>query len=70
MGVRRPRGPAPRTAGSFVPSAATFGQWEVGAHAVGAATLRVDGEPLIDIPIGEHGGAFYGLGQPRALGAG
>ena len=50
-----------RIRGSFVPDAS--GEWEVGAHAVGAATLRVDGEPLIDIPIGEHGGAFYGLGS-------
>ncbi len=50
-----------RIRGSFAPDAS--GEWEVGAHAVGAATLRVDGEPLIDIPIGEHGGAFYGLGS-------
>ena len=50
-----------RVRGTFTPD--DSGAWEFGANAVGPLTLRLDGETLIDIPAGEHGGAFYGLGS-------
>jgi beta-glucosidase len=50
-----------RVRGSLTPD--DSGAWEFGANAVGPLTLRLDGETLIDIPAGEHGGTFYGLGS-------
>lgn len=52
-----------RVRGSLVP--AVGGPWEFGAHAVGAVTVRLDGDVVLDLPSGEHGGAFFGLGSPE-----
>ena len=52
-----------RVRGTLTPDVS--GAWEFGANAVGALTLRVDGETLVDIPAGRHGGAFFGLGSPE-----
>lgn len=38
------------------------GEWTVGLTAVGAATLRIDGEVVIDLAVPQTGGAFFGLG--------
>ena len=37
-------------------------------RAVGPATLRVDGESIVDIADGQRGGAFFGLGSPEVRG--
>ena len=55
-----------RVTGSFVPD--TTGDWEFGVRAVGPATLRVDGEPVVEIAEALRGGAFFGLGSPEVRG--
>lgn len=59
------RGPhfGARVRGTFTPDVS--GAWEFGAQAVGALTLRLDDEALIEIPTGRFGGAFFGLGGPE-----
>ncbi len=57
---------AARVNGAFVPE--TTGTWEFGVRAVGPATLRVDGEVIVEIAEGQRGGAFFGLGSPEVRG--
>jgi beta-glucosidase len=52
-----------RVTGSFVPHEG--GTWEVGMLSVGAATLRVDGVVIVDIPAGESGGTVFGYAAPE-----
>lgn len=52
-----------RITGSVVPDVG--GPWEFGAHAVGAVIVRLDGAAVLDVPAGQHGGAFFGLGSPE-----
>jgi beta-glucosidase len=52
-----------RAMGSFVPHES--GTWEVGMLSVGAATLRVDGDVVVDIPVGESGGTVFGYAAPE-----
>ena len=52
-----------RVHGSFVPDAS--GPWEMGAHAVGAVTVKLDGDIVVEVEAGQHGGAFFGLGSPE-----
>ena len=47
--------------GTFTPSSS--GDWELSVRAVGAVSLRVDGEVVIDLPEPETGGAFFALGS-------
>lgn len=47
--------------GGIVPDAS--GPWEVGAHSVGPVTVRLDGDTVVDIPAGQIGGAYFGLGS-------
>jgi beta-glucosidase len=56
-----------RITGVLVPD--TSGPWEVGVRAIGAVTLRVDGEVVVELPESRRGGAFYGLGSPEVRGA-
>jgi beta-glucosidase len=49
--------------GSFTPPES--GTWEVGMLSVGAATLRVDGDVVVDIPAGVSGGTVFGYAAPE-----
>ena len=53
--------------GRFVPD--STGEWEIGARAVGQVTVSLDGEPVVTIPPGVTGGAFFGMGSPEVRGA-
>jgi beta-glucosidase len=52
-----------RATGRFTPHES--GTWEVGMLSVGAATLRVDGDVVVDIPAGESGGTVFGYAAPE-----
>ena len=52
-----------RMSGRFVPDAS--GSWEIGALSVGASTLRIDGDVVIDIPTDAAGGIFFGFAAPE-----
>ncbi len=47
--------------GSFTPD--VTGDWQVALTAVGSATLRIDGELVVDLSTPQVGGAFFGLGS-------
>jgi beta-glucosidase len=52
-----------RAHGTFVPDES--GTWEIGALSVGASTLRIDGDVVVEIPAGESGGIFFGRAGPE-----
>jgi beta-glucosidase len=52
-----------RASGTFVP--AESGTWEFGLLSIGAAQLRVDGEPVVEIPAGRSGGVYFGYAAPE-----
>ncbi|CAN5630657.1 glycoside hydrolase family 3 C-terminal domain-containing protein [soil metagenome] len=52
--------------GTFTPDVS--GEWRVALTAVGSATLRIDGEMVVDLSVPQTGGAFFGLGS-REIGA-
>ena len=52
-----------RASGRFVPDAS--GSWEIGVLSVGASTLRVDGDVVLEVPAGEKGGIFFGHAAPE-----
>ena len=54
---------AARVFGTFVPDRS--GEWELGVRAVGPASVRVDGETVVELAEAQHGGAFFGLGSPE-----
>ena len=54
---------AGRASGRFVPDAS--GTWEVGVLSVGASTLRIDGQTVVEIPAGIAGGIFFGYAAPE-----
>ena len=56
-----------RITGGFVPD--TTGRWEFGVRAIGPASVRLDGVPVVDLPEARRGGAFYGIGSPEIRGA-
>jgi len=47
--------------GTFTPD--VTGDWSVALTAVGSATLRIDGELIVDLSTPQTGGAFFGLGS-------
>lgn len=47
--------------GSFTPD--VTGDWLIALTAVGSATLRIDGELVVDLSTPQTGGAFFGLGS-------
>ena len=47
--------------GTFTPD--VTGDWLVALTAVGSATLRIDGELVVDLTTPQTGGAFFGLGS-------
>jgi len=49
--------------GSFTPS--VTGDWQFGVASVGPATLRIDGELVVDLSVAQTGGAFFGNGSPE-----
>jgi len=49
--------------GTFVPE--TAGEWEIGLRAVGVATVRLDGETVVELAEPQRGGAFFGIGSPE-----
>jgi beta-glucosidase len=53
--------------GTFTPAEA--GEWQFGLTSVGAASLRIDGRAVIDIPEPLTGGAFFGMGSPEVRAA-
>ena len=59
-------GSAVRISGGFVPDAT--GPWEFGVRAIGPASVRLDGAPVVELPVARRGGAFYGLGSPEVRG--
>ena len=54
-----------RVRGKFVPD--VDGPWEFGAHAVGAVTVRLDGDPVVDVAAGQHDKTFFELGSPEQV---
>jgi beta-glucosidase len=52
-----------RIVGTFQPEHA--GEWELGVRAVGAVTVTLDGETVIELAEPQRGGAFFGLGSPE-----
>ncbi len=59
-------GLALRMTGAFVPDSTAT--WEFGVRAIGPASVRLDGAPVVDLPEALRGGAFYGLGSPEVRG--
>lgn len=55
-----------RVRGTFVPSVS--GEWSLGLTVVGAATLRVNGEVVVELAEAVTGGAFFGMGSPEFRG--
>ncbi len=53
-------------AGTLVPD--VTGDWEIGARAVGPATVSVDGELVVTITADQRGGAFFGMGSQEVRG--
>ncbi|MCE9620790.1 MAG: glycoside hydrolase family 3 C-terminal domain-containing protein [Actinomycetia bacterium] len=51
--------------GSFTPD--VTGDWLVALTAVGSATLRIDGEMIVDLSTPQTGGAFFGLGSQEIV---
>ncbi len=49
--------------GTFTPN--EDGEWQFGLTSVGAATLRINGHTVIDMPVPLTGGAFFGMGSPE-----
>ncbi len=47
--------------GTFTPD--VTGDWQVALTAVGSATLRIDGELIVDLSTPQVDGAFFGLGS-------
>ncbi|MGI9053989.1 MAG: beta-glucosidase H [Ilumatobacteraceae bacterium] len=58
-----PTGFAASISGTFVPDSA--GEWEIGLRAVGVATVRLDGETVVELAEPQRGGAFFGIGSPE-----
>jgi beta-glucosidase len=52
-----------RAHGRFVPS--DSGSWEVGLLSVGASSLRIDGDVVVEIAAGERGGTVFGHASPE-----
>ena len=52
-----------RARGRFVPS--DGGAWEIGLLSVGASTLRIDGDVVVEIAAGERGGTVFGYAAPE-----
>ncbi len=50
-----------RVVGPFTPDVS--GPWELGVRAVGAVTVRLDGDAVIELDDSQSGGAFFGLGS-------
>lgn len=51
--------------GTFTPD--VTGDWLVALTAVGSATLRIDGELIVDLSTPQTGGAFFGLGSDEVI---
>lgn len=51
--------------GTFTPE--VTGEWLVALTAVGSATLRIDGELVVDLSVPQTGGAFFGLGSQETV---
>jgi beta-glucosidase len=54
-----------RITGTFVPDAT--GEWQIGLRAVGAATVSLDGNPIVAADGSETGGSFFGYGSHEAI---
>jgi beta-glucosidase len=52
-----------RARGRFVPSES--GSWEVGLLSLGASTLWIDGDVVVEIAAGERGGTVFGHASPE-----
>jgi beta-glucosidase len=52
-----------RASGTFIPSES--GMWEFGLLSIGAAALRIDGKPVVEIPAGRSGGIYFGYAAPE-----
>jgi beta-glucosidase len=44
------------------------GDWEIGARAIGPATVSIDGTPVVTITADQRGGAFFGMGSQEVRG--
>jgi beta-glucosidase len=53
--------------GTFVPD--VTGDWEIGARAIGPATVSIDGVPVVSITAEQRGGFFFGMGSPEVRSA-
>ena len=51
--------------GTFTPD--VTGDWLVALTAVGSATLRIDGDVIVDLSTPQIGGAFFGLGSEEMV---
>ncbi|MEQ1872769.1 MAG: glycoside hydrolase family 3 protein [Ilumatobacteraceae bacterium] len=51
--------------GTFTPD--VTGDWLIALTAVGSATLRIDGELIVDLSTPQTGGAFFGLGSQEIV---
>jgi beta-glucosidase len=49
--------------GTLVPD--VTGEWEIGARAIGPATVSLDGQPVVSITAEQRGGFFFGMGSPE-----
>jgi len=54
---------AARLTGTFTP--VSSGDWEIGVRAVGPVTVRLDGDPVIEVAEAQTGGSFFGFGSPE-----
>lgn len=52
-----------RITGTLTPDVG--GPWEVGASSIGAATVRLDGTPVVEVPAGQRGVTYFGFGGPE-----
>jgi beta-glucosidase len=65
--------PAPGLSRSFAASMLTTftpevdGVWTVGARSVGACTVSVDGEAILEISADDRGGSFFDYGSPERV---
>ncbi|HAP75313.1 MAG TPA: hypothetical protein DCR14_04455, partial [Acidimicrobiaceae bacterium] len=51
--------------GTFTPS--STGDWRISLQAVGSATLRIDGDLVVDLTTPQVGASFFGLGSPEII---
>jgi beta-glucosidase len=53
-------------AGTFVPEVG--GRWEFGLRAVDVASVRIDGELVVEVPVPQRAGSFFGFGSDEVIG--